>query len=119
MNPQRLAYIRLHQLLSGLEDNILRLDDREVLSESNQLFGNEQHIRALLVASLPRQVPSSLSCKRQLLEQLISHTSAIPADLRLAFSAPEKLSESDVEVMIDRLVRLGVLQSEDAKKDDI
>ena len=42
------AYRRLDNLLSGLEDNILGLDDREVTSESTQLFGSIQGVRAVI-----------------------------------------------------------------------
>ena len=148
MSVEEPGYRRLDKLLSGLEETILRLDDREVISESNQLFGSGQNVRAILDANLqfptsikgtppnqgldrvhgrpqaiPRetplmQVPSSLSGKRKLLEQLASQTSGIPREIRMAFSAPPSLSDSDVEVMVARLVRLGILRRKNTNKED-
>ena len=148
MSIEKPAYRRLDKLLSGLEQNILRLDDREVISESKQLFGSGRHVREILDANLqypipvketlpnqgvarvhgrPKaiahkipvmQVPSSLSGKRQLLEQLVASTSGISGEIRMAFSAPQSLSDSEVEVMVERLVRLGVLRRKQTNKDD-
>ena len=36
----------------------------------------------------------------------------------MAFSAPPSLSDSDVEVMVARLVRLGILRRKNTNKED-
>ena len=142
------AYRRLDNLLTGLEDNILGLDDREVTSESTQLFGRIQGVRAVIDdnlefristkdASLKNEVrrtrgradkvryefpimavPNSMDDKRKLLEQLVAGRAGIPGQMRMAFSAPKTLSDSEVDSMMERLVRLGILGREGTIDDD-
>lgn len=137
------SYRHLDNLLAGLEDSVLELTDQEVTVESSQVLGSVGNVRGLIGGSLeshttgqvlskghepdtapghpaksrmdvPRvPVPSHNSDKRRLLEQLVAHRSGIPGELRVAFSGRRTLSDAEIDAMVERLVRLGILHRED------
>ena len=63
-------------------------------------------------------VPASFSEKRKLLAELFAHSPGIPGQLRMAFSAPRTLSDSEVEAMVQRLVRLRILHRDNPGDDN-
>ena len=63
-------------------------------------------------------VPGSFSEKRKLLAELFAHRPSIPGQLRMAFSAHKPLSDSEVEAMVERLIRLGILRHDNTRDDN-
>ena len=148
MNRRVGGYSRLDNLLAGLEEDVLGLDDREVVAETTQLFGSGQDVRATIRDILqshghvdeespthavrliherrkesrsqftPLSVPTGLVEQRKLLETLVTESSSIPGYIRMAFSAQRRPTDSEVEAMIERLVRLGILRSKGTADND-
>ena len=139
MTSEKRSYRDLDNLLTGLEQDILDLDDRQLEARADRFFGSVRSVRDVIATGLrsrvsvdrpstdrgaarahrrpatpPREapamlVPGSFSEKRKLLAELFAHSPGIPGQLRMAFSAPRTLSDSEVEAMVERLVRLGIL----------
>ena len=63
-------------------------------------------------------VPGSFSEKRNLLAELFANSPGMPGQLRMAFSAPRTLSDTEVDAMVERLIRLGVLRRDSTGDDD-
>ncbi len=142
------SYRDLDNLLTGLEQDILDLDDRELTTETELLFGCVQVVRDVIEDGLQSRVsvdqpfsdrratqsparpetvpygtpalpvPNGFREKRKLLAELFAHRPGIPGQLRAAFSAPKQLSNSEVEAMVERLVRLGILRRDNTPDDD-
>ena len=143
MSPGRNQRLRLNVLLSGLEDEILKLDDPAILSEDEDSFADIEHVRTLIRSridassssdhpqpdtdtggassrherrcseAVPIAVPEEGAERRRLLEMLIATRPNLPKPLRIAFSAGEKPTESEVDSMVEKLVRLGILKNTD------
>ncbi len=143
MSTGRNQRLRLDALLSGLEDEILKLDDPEILSEDEDSFADIEHVRALIRSrisassssnhsqpdtdtggassrhwrrsseAVPIAGPEKGADRRRLLEMLIANRANLPKPLRTAFSAAEKPTESEVDSMVEQLVRLGILKNTD------
>ena len=143
MKDERHAYICLDNLLAGLEEGILALDDKELNVNSMQLFGNVGDVQAtiatgmrvgMLAKGLPdnhevgiafrgkngsKQIvpsikaPSSFADKRELLAAVLAEQTSVPGEMRLAFGARSPLSDSEVDSMVERLIHLGLLRRED------
>ncbi|MCY4560110.1 MAG: hypothetical protein OXF79_27860 [Chloroflexi bacterium] len=148
MTSRKRSYRNLDNLLAGLEQDILELDDRELDADTGRFFGSGRSARDVIAAGLrsrvsvdrppkdrgaarahrrpetpPREapavpVPASFSEKRKLLAELLAQRPGIPGQLRMAFSAPRALSDSDVDAMVEKLVRLGILRRDHAEDDD-
>ena len=148
MRNEKHTYQYLDNLLSGLEEGILDLDDQQIDVESIQFFGSIRDVRDVIATSLQPfefidvldedhitdrthgqskrsqskipaiPVPNSLNERKRLLAQLLRHRSSIPSELRMAFSARKALSDSETEEMVERLIRLGILCREHANDDD-
>ena len=148
MTSEKRSYRDLDNLLTGLEQDILDLDDRQLEARADRFFGSVRSVRDVIATGLrsrvsvdrpstdrgaarahrrpatpPREapamlVPGSFSEKRKLLAELFAHSPGIPGQLRMAFSAPRTLSDSEVEAMVERLVRLGILRRDNTGYDD-
>ena len=148
MTSEKPSYRDLDNLLTGLEQDILHLDDQQLEAHADQFFGSVRSIRDVIATGLqsrvsvdrpstdhgavrarrrpatpPReasamQVPGSISEKRKLLAELFAHSPGIPGQLRMAFSASKTLPDSEVEAMIERLVRLGILGRDNTGNND-
>lgn len=142
------GYRGLDNLLSGLEQDILELDRRGLDAETGLFFGRVQGVQDIIESSLRFQfsddqpyserwgplthtqpettsydtpglpVPSSFREKRKLLAELFAHRPGIPGQLRAAFSASKKLSDSEIDAVVQRLVRLGILCRDNTSDDD-
>ncbi len=143
MNGRLQGYRHLDNLLTGLEEEILRLGERELVSENTESVARIGEVREAIDASLqshgfttdmfrtpgiskvderPRWarselsalvVPSGLGEQRKLLESLAAQRSGIPRQIRMAFSSHRRPSDSEVEAMVERLIRLGILSTKD------
>ena len=148
MISEERSYRDLDNLLAGLEQDILDLDDGQLEAPTDLFFGSVRSVRDVIAAGLrsrasvdrpstdhgaaraPRRpvmppheapamlVPGSFSEKRKLLAELFAHSAGIPWQLRMAFSTPRTLSDSEVEAMVERLVRLGILRRDNSGDDD-
>ena len=148
MTSETPSYRDLDNLLTGLEQDILHLDDQQLEARADQFFGSVRSIREVIATGLqsrvsvdrpstahsaararrrpatpPRdtsalQVPGSISEKRKLLAELFARSPGIPGQLQMAFSAAKTLSDSEIEAMIARLVRLGILRRDSTGNDD-
>ena len=143
MSTGRNQRLRLDALLSGLEDEVLRLDDPAILSEDEDLFADIEHVRALIRSridasssfnhlqpdtdtggvssrhwrrcseAVPIPVPKEGTERLRLLETLVANRPNLPKPVRIAFSAGEKPTESEVDSMVEQLIRLGILKNTD------
>ncbi|MCY4383129.1 MAG: hypothetical protein OXE44_08275 [Nitrospinae bacterium] len=141
MNARLKEQYQLDSLLLGLENEILKLDDAEILSEEANLFAHIEDIRALVnsnvrvyldiedsSSTLPTEdmssdfeqkqleslvVPNNPKERRKLLETLVSSQTNMPLQFRMAFSAKNEPTEPEVDAMIARLIRLGILKNDD------
>ena len=141
------SYRNLDNLLAGLEQDILDQDDQELDAETARFFGSIRSGRDVIANALRSRVsvdqpstnrgaarahgrpetvpyedpamsvPGSFSEKRKLLAELFAHRSSIPGQLRMAFSAREALSDSEVEALVERLIRFGILRRDNTKDD--
>ena len=140
MTSEKRSYRGLDNLLAGLEQDILDLDDRDLDTGTDRVFSSGRSARDVIADGLrsrvsvdrpstdrgaartgrrqetpPRGapamlVPGSFSEKRRLLAELLAQRPGIPGQLRTAFSAPTPPSDSEVDAMVERLVRLGILR---------
>lgn len=140
MTSEKRSYRSLDNLLAGLEQDILDLDDRDLDAGTDRFFGSVRSARNVIADGLrshvavdrpstdrgaapalrrpetpPHEapampVPASFSEKRKLLAELLARRPGIPGQLRMAFSAPTPPSDSEVDAMMERLVRLGILR---------
>ena len=140
MSAGRNEWRRLDALLSGLEDDVLGMDDLAILSENEDPAGGFRHVRALIQsqidasASIDRSqpetdlgrvssghqsrrletsaiaIPEEESELRRLLETLVVNQPNLPRQVRMAFSAGGKPTGSEVNAMVAQLVRLGILK---------
>lgn len=141
MNARLKEQHHLDALLSGLENEILKLDDSEILSEEANSFAHIEDIRALVNSNIRKYlgiedssstpptedvssdfekkhlkslvVPNNPKERRKLLETLVSSQTNMPLQFRMAFSANNKPTEPEVDAMIVRLIRLGILKNDD------
>ena len=134
---------RLDALLTGIENELFRLDDLAILSDDADAFADIEHVRALVQsrtgahasikrpqpeadmerlsssrqrrqrAVVPMPVPEEIDERRRLLESLVASQPNIPRHVRVAFSANEKPTDTAVDDMVTELVRLGVLKRTD------
>ena len=148
MTSEKPSYRDLDNLLTGLELDILHLDDQHLEARADPFFGSVRSIRDVIATGLqshvsvdrpstahgaararrrpatpPRDtsamlVPGSISEKRKLLAELFANSPGIPGQLRMAFSASTTLPDSEVEAMIERLVRLGILRRDSTDNND-
>ena len=144
MNTGRNERHSLDSLLSGIEDEVLRIDDLALLSEDESMFASVEDVRALIQfridecvsikhsesdtdmgrissklknrdsEAFPISVPKGAVERRQLLEMIIASQSNLPRQVGMAFSASEKPSESAMDDMVAQLVRLGILKTTDS-----
>lgn len=144
MNARLKEQHHLDALLSGLENEILKLDDSEILTEEANSFAHIEDIRALVNSNIrtflsmddssstssaadvsledfekrqsesaSRVVPNDPKERRKLLEILVASRINLPQQVRMAFSANNKPTEPEVDAMIVRLIRLGILKNDD------
>ena len=148
MTNEERSYRGLDNLLTGLEQDILDLDDRELDAETDRFFGSVRSVRDVIANGLRSRVsldqsstdrgaaqaqggpetvpyeapampvPGSFSEKRKMLAELFAQRPGIPGQLRMAFSARTALSDSEVEAMVERLIRLGILHRNNTTDDD-
>ena len=148
MTNENRSYRGLDNLLAGLEQGILDLNDRELDADTDRFFGRVRSVRDVIATGLrshvsvdrpstdrgaasphrrpekvPHEapampVPDSFSEKRQLLADLFTHRPSIPGQLQMAFSARKALSDSEVDAVVERLVRLGLLRRDNTADDD-
>ena len=134
---------RLDTLLSGIEDEVLRLDDLTILSEDEDSFTDVTFVRALIrsrvdacasidhlqpdtdtegVSSRHRQqcskatpidVPEEAGDRLRLLRSLVAYRLDLPRQVRIAFSAGDEPPESEVDASVAELIRLGILKNPD------
>ena len=140
MSARRNEWRRLDALLSGLEDDVLRLDDLTILSEDEASAAGVEHVRALIqfqtgayastdqsqseidlgrVSSEHRSgrsettaiaIPEEEGELRRLLETLVANQPNLSKQVRIAFSAGGRPTGSEVNAMVAQLVRLGILK---------
>ena len=129
----------LDNLLLGIEKEILKLSDCTILSEDVDLLAHVEDIRAQINSIIhahpsfdnslsspfiegssrntrsesPPVVPRAAADRRKLLESLIANRLNMPQQVRAAFSARKRPTESDVDEMVNQLVRLGILNTTD------
>ena len=148
MTSKKWSYRDLDNLLAGLEQDILDLDDRQMETRTERFFGSIRSVRDVVATGLlslaavdrpstehgaararrrpetvPNEVPSipvpgSFSEKRNLLAELFANSPGIPGKLRMAFSAPRTLSDTEVDAMVERLIRLGVFRRDGTGDDN-
>ena len=148
MTDEKWSYRDLDNLLAGLEQDILDLDDRKLETRTERFFGSARSVRDVVATGLRSRaavdgpstdhgvartrrrphtvpdeapaipVPGSFSEKRNLLAELFANSPGIPGQLRMAFSAPRTLSDTEVDAMVERLIRLGVLRRDSTGDDD-
>ena len=146
MSAGRNEWRRLDALLSGLEEDVLRLDDLTILSEDKDSAIGVEHVRALIQSQIdasagtdqpqpamslgrvssgdrPRRsettsiaIPEEEAELRRLLETLVANQPNLLKQVRIAFSAGGKPTNSEVNAMVAQLVRLGILKP--SSKDD-
>ena len=146
MSARRNEWRRLDALLSGLEDDVLRLDDLTILSEDEGSAADVEHVRALIqfqtgayagtdhlqpAMNLGRvssgegterpettsiAMPEEEGELRRLLETLVANQPNLPKQVRIAFSAGGRPTGSEVNAIVAQLVRLGILKP--SGKDD-
>ena len=140
MTAVRNARRRLDTLLSGLEDDILMLDDVAVLSEEPGSVSAIENVRELIQSRIaadsstnqsppktnqqgvsprhrgmpsettPLAIPDEDVDLRRLLETLIANQPTVPEPIRLAFAAGRQPTGAEVDAVVTQLVRLGVLK---------
>ncbi len=143
MNARLKEQHHLDALLSGLENEILKLDDFEILSEDANLFSHIEDIRALVNSNIhtflsmddssstspagdvsldfekgqsesaSRVVPDDPKERKKLLEVLVASRVSLPQQVRMAFSAKQEPTKSEVDALIARLIRIGILKNRD------
>ena len=139
MNTKLKNLNHLDAFLLGIEEEILKLSDCTILSEDVDLFAHVEDIRVQINSiihahpsfdnSLPPPViegsslntrsesvpvvPREAADRRKLLESLIANRLNMPQQVRVAFSARKGPTESEVDEMVDQLVRLGILNTTD------
>ena len=143
MSARRNQWCRLDALLSGLEDDVLRRDDLTILSEDEGSTAGVEHVRALIqfqtgaYASIDQSqseldlgsvspghqsgrsettsiaIPEEEDELRRLLETLVANQPNLPEQIRIAFSAGEKPTDSEVDATVAQFVRLGILKPPD------
>ena len=132
---------RLDALLSGLEDEVLRLDDSAILSEDEDSFTEIEEVRRLIRSridmyasinhlqpdtdmrgvwskhrrseAVPIAVPEEAAERRKLLQRLVANRIDLPQQVLIAFSGGEEPPESEVDATVAELVRLGILKKTD------
>lgn len=134
---------RLDSLLSGIEDELFRIDDHTVLSEDEDMFADIEHVRALIQSQIgahlsnnlphsesnleklssksqskrlefvPMTIPEEADGRRRLLEAIIANQPNVLRQAQVAFSANEKPTDSDVDDMVTELIRLGIFKKSD------
>ena len=136
---------RLDMLLSGIEDDLFQTDDFAILSEDADALADIEHIRALIQSRIgahvsidrpepegdvqklsskrqrrqqevvPIPIPEEIDERRRMLELLVTSQSNIPRDVRVAFSANEKPTDTEVDDIVRKLVQLGILKRSDTE----
>lgn len=139
MNANLKFLNHLDAFLLGIEKEVLNLSDCTILSEDVDLLAHVEDIRAQINSIIhahpsfdnslpppfvegssrntrsesPPVVPREAADRRKLLESLIANRLKMPQQVRAAFSARKRPTESDVDEMVDQLVRLGILNTTD------
>ena len=119
---------RLDSLLCGLEDDVISLDDRELLSEgenggadlgpirsliqsqtaahlgpdASRVPGGHRHSATAEASSIRR---SSSSQRRRILDKVLRRRPGVPLNVRLAFSADLEPTDRDDEMLEPRAQR--------------
>ena len=136
---------RLDALLSGLEEEFLNMDDLEILSEDEDEFADIEHVRVLIQSQIdacvsinhpqpetnlgrvssksqsrqwkvvPMTVPEKADERRRLLEMIVASQPNLPRQVRVAFSADEKPTDSAIDDMVTELIRYGLLNRTDTE----
>ena len=127
---------RLDSLLSGLEDEVLTLDDRELLAAEDVGSVGFGVLRSLIESQIPSHLgsraldPSSGERRsssseaspepvsgspdpRRLLEMLIASRRSVPSQVRLAFTADREPTDQEVEHLLAELIRSGSVKADD------
>ena len=148
MTSEERSYRDLDNLLAGLEQDILDLDDGQMEARTDRFFGNVRSVREVIAAGLRSRVsvdrastdhgaararrrpvtppheapampvPGSFSEKRKLLAELFADSPGIPGQLRMAFSAPRTLSDSEVDAMVEMIDQARRILRRDGTGDD-
>lgn len=113
-------YARLSNVLSALEDGILKAKDSDILSGKKAMEA-EKTIRTLIETrlaiheeKLAAPIPSNAKDRRLLLDLLARNTPSMPREVRMAYGAGKKLSNQEVSALLRKLVLRGMVSS--AKK---
>ena len=141
MNIRDDKQYRLDALLSGIEDELFRTEDLTILSDDEDKLAHVEHVRALIQSQVgtytsgnytksniekisfrsqsrqceivPMTVPEGVDARRQLLEAIVGSHSNIPNQIRAAFSAKNKPTDTAIDDMVTDLIRIGVLKRAD------
>ena len=142
MNQRLRGYHHLDNLLACLEEEILKIDEEDLASESSGSTVDIRWLREVITAQVQSLgvtgqgsatpggvedderlgnvqfdrapvIPSDLSEQRKLLEILVAGQDRLPGQIRMAFSSRRKPSDTEVEEMVESLIRLGILSARD------
>src|SRR5689334_8464388 len=117
--------LRLHTLLSALEDDVTSTSDSEILAEPFSSIRAESVRRMIFSSlsasgiqvqnSLSSRLPAGIGAKRELLRRALTLPPA-QTTASMSFSSPDDLSDSEVESALQTMLQAGLLPKDPDKK---
>ncbi len=112
--------MRLDRIVSAIEADVLAASDTELLSSKRSATA-ERQVRKLIDArvaihegKIVAPIPTNADDRRLLFEILARNTTGVPREVRMAYGTGRKLSNRQVSVLLQKLLRSGFFSS--AKK---
>lgn len=120
LNPMQ----RWDALISGLEQDLMRISDARVLAESADLEIQDSPLKAFIqrnggplgvgkrAATAAAELPGNAAARRELLLSVLSSQRGpkLPENVRVTFSAGEKMSDQRVTELLKEMLRHGLIK---------
>lgn len=113
MKRPHITQSTLDRIISAIEEDILRTSDEEILRETESTQRDAQRVRALITRQIDvrgRDVPREPMARRQWLAELLRVRPGLSPTLSATFSSRKPPSDSEVDAVIHRLLKRGVLK---------
>lgn len=114
------SYVRLNRIVSAIEDDLLSASDADILSSKGAAQA-EKKVRALIDTRLAiheeqlvAPIPANADDRRMLFEILARSRADVPRAVRMAYGTGKRLSDREISVLLEKLLRSGFFSS--AKK---